>query len=496
MRARAAVLMLALLLLALFGAVLLFGAAMTRPVTYDEDQYIAAGVFAQTLLPYRDFTYLQAPLYPFVLAAAFKLSGGWYLLTGRLVTFVLALGSAGVLWGLLRRLGADRLLASVLMAACLASPFLTAPLSNTRNDALPLALFLAGLSVHLRAGAFPGRALAALLLGLAVEAKVSYVFGPLALGVHALFAPRERLAPVLLGTALAALPAVLCGWAAPEAFRFGLLDFHLAGPADWYGREGLGAQLGLPARAMVFVDWLTFGGNLTLVAIPGALAIVATARHRKWKRPGRLLVGLLAAATLLALLPAPGWPMYFAATAPLLACCAAHLWRVTEHTASARRKRILVLVAALPAVPVLALNAADLPDLLQRDRWVGVQAHATAATLHDALATAGHPGGEIATLFPRAVMDRNPVRPEFAAGPFVFRSGDVWPAGRLARLHALSPGTLPAAFDAAPPAAIYAGLYPTAWRTAMDGALIGYAEKHGWRLVHTGADGGRLWVRP
>ncbi len=484
----------ALLVLALLGVALLFAAAMTRPVTYDEDQYIAAGVFARDMLPYRDFAYLQAPLYPFVLAGAFKLSGGWFLLTGRLLTFGLALMSSVLLWRLLRRLGAGVGLSAVLMAACLASPFLTAPLSNTRNDALPLALFLAGLSVHLWAveRSWWGRAGAALLFGLAVEAKVSYLFGPVALGVHALFAPRMRVPPFLLGTAVAAVPAVLCFAAAPEAFRFGVFDFHVAGPMDWYGREGLDELLTPPSRIVAMLDWLVLGGNLTLVVLASTLAMLVVARRRKWKRPGRLLVGLLVGAVLLALVPSPSWAMYFAPVAPLLACCIAHLWRVSEHSTGPDRKRILVVVAALPILPVLMLNAPELVHAADPGRWVGVQAHRTALAIREALPR----GGEVATLFPRAVMDANPVRLEFATGPFVFRSGDLWPAEQLARLHVLSPSTLAAAFDRVPPAAIYAGLNPKAWKTPMDLALTRYAETHDWRLVRTDADGGRLWVRP
>ncbi len=238
------------------GVLSLFGAAMTLAATYDEDQYIAAGFFAQTLLPYQDFIYLQAPLYVFVLAGLFKLSGGWFMLTGRLLTSCFSFASAALLWRLLRRLGAGQVLAMVLLLACLTSPFLASPLSNARNDALPLALMLAGLLLHLGAGGrFWRQAAAALLFGLAVEAKVSYLFGSAALGVHALFALRERLPPVVLGTLAAALPAVLCYAAAPEAFRFAVLDFHLVATPDWYVQQGAGASLTVPVRLRSLLGW-------------------------------------------------------------------------------------------------------------------------------------------------------------------------------------------------------------------------------------------------
>lgn len=502
---------------ALLCVALLFCGAMTRGVTYDEDQYVAAGLLTQFVLPYRDFAYLQAPLYPFVLAPLFSVAHGWFLLMARLLSFGLAVCSGGLLWWLVRRLGAGRGLAMVLLTACLASPFLLAPLANARNDGLPLTLMLAGLAAHLwaeergnerrpgKASDYPTarpavlfavRLLAALLFGLAAEAKVSYVFGSAALGLHALFAPGRRLMPTVLGTVIAVLPAAYFYMVAPEAFRFGVLDYHMMAPAQWYEAARLGDQLELWARLQTLGEYVVLGGNLTLVLLAATLALLATARRRRWKRPGRMLIMLTVGATVFALVPAPSWAMYFAAVAPLLACCVAHLNRVTLHSASAAKKRILLVVAALPIIPFLALQVLELPGLLDRGRWVGYAVHKNAQLIRDAVAEAGGPPGDVATLFPLLVIDANMVRTEFASGPFVFRSGDTFDPALLSRLHALSPSTLDAAFDADPPAAIYVGRYAGAWRVAMDAPLASYAEKRGWRLVRTDEGGGRLWVRP
>lgn len=482
---------------AVIGVLMLFGAAMTQAVTYDEDQYIAAGILARSWLPYRDFLYLQAPLYAFVLGGLFKLSGGYFLLTGRLLTFFLALTSAALLWRLLRRLGAGKELAAVLMAACLTSPFLASALSNSRNDALPLTLMLAGLLLHLATGrGFWKRMAVALLFGLAVEAKVSYLFGAAMLGVYALLNARERLWPVLLGTLVAALPAMLCYAAAPEAFRFGLLDIHLTATPEWYGREGLSALLTAPVRLRSLLGWLAMGGNLTLLMLAIALLVTAILQRRSLKAPGGMLAGLLAGAVVFGFLPSPAWPMYYAAVPPLLACCITHLCYSTVAPIDARAMRILIGIAALPLVPMLILNAPDVANLTRPGLWVGIAAHRTAVAIHEALPPADWAEGEVATLFPTLVADMSPIRPEFATGPFVFRSGDFYSKTQLARLHALSPSTLADAFDRHAPAAIYAGLYRDTWKTPMDAALIQYAEEHGWHLARTDPDGARLWLRP
>ncbi len=498
---------------AALGVTLLFCGAMTRGVSYDEDQYIAAGVMTLHLLPYRDFAYLQAPLYPLVLAPFLAVSHGWFLLMGRLVSFGLAMCSALLLWHLVRRLGAGLVLAMVLLTACLTSPFLLAPLANTRNDGLPLTLMLAGLAVHLwaeergneqrpgRPTASPGAVFAArfgaaLLFGLAAEAKVSYVFAPLALGLHAFFAPRRRLLPTVLGGLVAVLPAAFFYAVAPVEFMFGVLHYHLTAPISWYTAAHMTDLLQPWSRLETLGEFASLGGNLTLVLLSVALSLIAMARRRKWKRPGRMLITLTAGATVFALMPAPSWAMYFAALAPLLACCVAHLDRTTTYLAGAARKRILLIVACLPIIPFLGLQMAELPKLLDRSQWVGVDAHRNAQKIRAAMAAAGAPGGDVATVFPLWVIDANPVGSEFATGPFVFRSGDGYDPRLLASLHALSPSTLGPVFDSDPPAGIYAGRYAGSWQVPMDKPLEDYAEQHHWTLVRTDEAGGRLWVRP
>ena len=62
--------------------------------------------------------------------------------------------------------------------------------------------------------------------------------------------------------------------------------------------------------------------------------------------------------------------------------------------------------------------------------------------------------GHVATLFPVVVMDANRVLPEFAAGPFFFRSADAYSAEQVAQLRGVGPATLETLFAVSPPAAI------------------------------------------
>ncbi len=476
---------------------LLFCAAMTRAIDFDQDPFIAAGVMVRPMLPYRDFVYLQPPLFPLVLSLPFEIAQGWFTLAARLFGFALASVSGALLWHVVRRLGAGPVLSVALLTACLASPYVMAPLADALDDGLALTLLLAGLAAQLWAGRtrheLAARLLAALLFGLAAATRLTFLFGPAILLIDALFQPLRRLGPVLLGLSVAALPVAYCWSEAPEGFWFGVIEFHLTAPASWHAASALDAWLAPWARLQAVADEAAVGGNLALLVLATALSLLAMARRRQWHHPGRLLLALAVGAFALALLPAPSRSASFAPVAVLLACCIAHLDRITTEVAGLARKRILVAVTALSSLSVVLPQVAELPRLLDPERWAGVAVHRNAEAIRDAVAD---PIGDVATLFPMLVIDANPVRPEFSTGPFLFRSGAAYDPALLSRLHAVSPATLAAAFDADPPRAIYAGRYANAWRTPMDAPLAAYAIAHAWRLAREDEDGGRLWVRP
>ncbi len=506
--------------------VALFATAMTTSVGYDEDQYVAAGVLARHLRPYADFVYLQPPLYPLLLSLLFGATDGYYLLAGRLLTWALSVASCAVLLDLLMRFGAGRLLAALLVTACLASPFLYGPIANTRNDILPLCLFLGGLALYLRANdrgraAWPSSARALLLaaglcLGLAVTAKLSYAFGPPAVLLHALLAGRRNggggrsLPPLLAGLGAAATPGLYYLCVAPEGFLYGQLEYHLTAPIAWYAQEGLAERLHAGGRAVLLGELLVFGGNCTLVALA---ALAAAARRRRRGPAGRsapdapppdggLILGLLAGAVLCGFLPSPSWPMYYAPVAPLLACWIAAQWRHVRAAWPGRRPLFAVVaVAMLPALPALAPHLAALAKLPAPGEWSGLAVHRSAVAIRDAVRRAGGGEGDVATLFPTHVLDANPVRAEFSSGPFFFRTAGLLPPERIARLRGTGPDDLERLFAAAPPAAIFGGIHPERWSAPMDAALLAYAERHGYALVRQdiaagGATGGRLYVRP
>jgi hypothetical protein len=509
--------------------VLLLAMAMTTDVAYDEDQHIAAGVLARHLRPYADFVYFQPPLYPLLLSALFEATDGYYLLAGRTLTWALSVASFAALFHLLLRLGAGRPLSALLVTACIASPFLYGPIANTRNDLLPLCLLLAGLNFYLRADEDrPAAAAAAagLCFGLAVTARLSYAFGPPVVLLHALLARRgagparsRLLPPLVAGLAVAASPGLYYLWIAPEGFLYGLLEYHLTAPIAWYAQEGQAERLLAGDRAVLLGELLLFGGNGTLVVLACLVAAArwlsapprapAAADERRPAPPGAslpvdgLILGLLAGALLFGFLPRPSWPMYYAPVAPLLACFVAAQWRHLRAAAGGPRRRPMLAVAAASALPTaLALgpHLGAVAKLPAWGEWAGIAVHRNAVAIRDAVRQAGGGEGDVATLFPTFVIDANPVRAEFASGPFFFRTAGPLPPDRILRLRGTAPEDLERLFAADPPAAIFGGIHGERWRAPLDAALLAYAERHGYALVAQdlaagGASGGRLYVR-
>jgi Glycosyltransferase family 87 len=469
--------------------VLLLARALTAPIDYDEDQYVAAGVLAQQFRVYRDFIYLQPPADPWLLAAVFRLIGGYYFLLARLLTFVLAASAFGLTIGLLRRCGAGRLLATLLATIALLSPFLDRPIATTRNDILPLALFLGALLCYLR---IPARGwhwpmAAGLLAGLAVEAKISYVFAPVAFLLHAAWpgiGGARRAIALSAGIAIAALPGLYYLLQSPENFLFDLLEFHRTAPLTWYQRQDEAAILGPFYRLLVLLFLLCRYANASLLLlIVGGILLRRHAGASAAAAPIGLLILLLGLAAFVGFQPSPSWPMYYAPLAPLLAALAAtYLASLPPSRQLLAPAPILAAIAAVLALPALVQRLADLPVLARPAAWPGLIVHREAAAIHDAVAGAGLTG-DVATLFPLRVLDANSIPAAFASGPFFFRTADLVSNAKVAELHGASASSLEAQFAASPPAAILGGLAAGQWPVEMDQSLRDYARRHGYRPV-------------
>ncbi|PAX06913.1 glycosyltransferase family 39 protein [Sphingomonas lenta] len=447
--------------------------SLARPVDHDESQYVAATVLAaKGLLPYRDFAYLQTPLQPLLLAPVAWIAGAWTWPALRLVNAALgAVAVAGVHRAARESAGPGAaLIAAALFAGC---DVLLFSIGTARNDALPAALLASALPLVVRAEQERGTRTHAVLIGLllagAAAAKISYALPAAAYGLSSLARRRHHPPHVALG---ASLPAALVAWTyllAPEGFVFGVLDFPVRAPLDWYADRPV--KLSLAVKLLDAFKFLALGASLP------ALLLVA-----RRLRPSALTV-LLAAGLVAALLPTPTWRQYLLPALPPLFVLLAI--RLHERPPGPAWRIALAVFAAAGLAPTVAALAGQGLFLAQAMR----QSAAVRATL-DRLAIRG----PVATLSPQFLpaAGRLPT-PEFATGPFYFRSdrllGEV--AERRLRLISRSRPRLPGS------AVLVGGEgRHTSGSDLLDAQLAQVARQAGWREVPVPGTRFRVFTPP
>ena len=515
-----------LVLIAAFAglAVVLLASAMTANLDYDEEQYVAGAYFARGLSVYRDFISFQPPPYTWILAAVYDAVSGWYLLAARVVTWVFALGSCMLLFSLLLAFGTGRIGAFVLVLGFVTSPFALGPLALTRNDIMPLFFVLAGLRFCLGPGgeltpSAPRTMASGFFLALSAATKYSYVFAAPVVAAALLYDEYIRRDPnrafsasragsFVVGATVGILPLLYSLAVHQDRFVFLTLEFHLTAVYDWYRVQGYGELLTLQHKMKSLPRQLLRHGNATILFI--FVCFVFAAAFKKSRNPRHLfrwspgviaLVGLFCGALIFATFVGPH-AMYFAPVTALGALLAGRVYAMATPEIPRALTAMLLIVSLVPAAPALLRYGRQLIRSTDLAEWTGIQTHRSAVRIARILAQHGV-SGHVATLFPTIVMDVNRVLPEFAAGPFFFRSADTYPAERVAQLHGVGPTTLENLFAVSPPAAIVGRFssFRFKWNPPLDAALIDYARRSGFVRVAddwaiNGYRYGEVWVRP
>lgn len=454
-----------------------------RPVNHDESQYVAGAMLAWTRVPLRDFMILQPPLAFWAWAPVTAVWPGWAWTMIRLSSACCGLAMLWVVNRTERQLslppGARS--GAVLLACC--QPFLfTATIA--RNDALPGALLALGMLAGLRgvAGQWRWLALAGLGFGLAAAAKLSFL-PSLAIALLALPLCGVGLAGMLAfasGGLLGSVPLTGIVPLAPEAFRFGLFDFALTAPRDWYGRMDP-TELTLAGKFSAGLLGLADGPALILLVLVGWRSRQLAADPRM-----RWLLALTVAGLVGAFLPTPMHAQYLLPALPPLFV----LGSLALNKERGRGFASVVILAALfGLIRTAMLLGNGLPLVAAEQR-----AHALGAEL----ARRGVVG-PVASLSPQYVADSGAaLDPRFATGPFVFRSGAVLTGPQARSLGVATPTAVPTMFAEQPPAAILTGYEPS-WRPGVpspEAPLDQWARDHKYRLVMMPDHVGRLYVAP
>jgi len=153
------------------------------------------------------------------------------------------------------------------------------------------------------------------------------------------------------------------------------------------------------------------------------------------------------------------------------------------------------ITLALPVVATILLEVtardkdryAWTKEILRPERWFAVRMHVTAMQMREHVQN-----GKVLTLAPAWPIEAGlRIYPEFATGPFAWRSAHHLAAEKRREFRMVGPDDLPDFLQTDPPAAILTG-FETA---ELEAPLIRFAAEHAYRVVDIGK-GRQLWVAP
>ena len=491
---------LALLVAGLF-LLALFARIMTYPLQHDEQFYVPAAALFSFERLYPDFGFSHLPNLPILLSGVFAVSGGHYVLAGRLVIFLSWLLTVLALVLIGRRYAKSNMVAAVLVALLVANPALldATGMAVTNNFiGTPFALLGLFCFVETATRPSPSRGLAVLagfLLAAAVGFKANYAILVPPVAIAAILVPpylplRARLIqvtlPLLAGGIIGGLPTLYFLLHDPSGFLAHVVRFHRGPQLGYWGTNpdpldpkaiGLTAKVILAQRS-----WLNAANLIVLLALAFYTALgFRGGRFRSWLDwrthwPILLLASITALAAAVSFLPTPAFPQYFTIPIPFALMLIALLHGSLDLPEQGMTRPFLIaalVLAACIGTPILLSTA---PRIVRVAHWTGFQVHRDAARIAK-LARVEGPRSSMATLSPVYALEGGlQVYPALAMGPFVYRASAWIPADDRRHYTSLvSPATVGSMLENAPPTAILTGE-----EGVLDAPLAAFAAAHGY----------------
>lgn len=482
---------------------LLFLRAMMRELNHDEHQFIAppALLLQAGLLPYRDYACFHTPDLIFVFAALFATTPHFLLAARAFNAFCAAFLLLLLFAFAVRRFRAvpERNwfvgLGIVLLLSL--NPFFRFTAGRAWNhDLAVLALvvaFLAFLPVEKSARPWLWLALCGAGVGLAAGTRLSFapMVAPFALAVLLFpISGRKRIVSLTIlggGAAFALLPVAVLFSIAPRSFIFDNFTYNgainlLYREATVPGEIAFWNKLSFPFQYFLRSpsDILLIGGFVYFALRPWWRGGWAGWRH---DRELSLLVLLLPFIFIGSWAPLPSYRQYYYPFVPFL-LLGNIIGLAREHPFQLRTMRLLwlaVIVSLLEAIPSLPSSLGQLAPSTWPVFSVHEKAEAIAALL---------PRGRVLTLAPLFPLEAGrEIYPEFATGPFAWRTASLLDPERRAAFGFVAPADLERYLAADPPAAILTGFE----HREFDLPLLRYARSHGY-VGHLSSTRGVLWL--
>jgi hypothetical protein len=492
------------LIAALAAAPFVLALSMSKGLSHDEHQHIAAGALLarEGLLPYEDFPHFHTPYLAFIYAAIFRMTDH-LLLGARLfssacaIALVAAVGT--VAYGRFRARGARVAALAGGTAVFLAVSAETFTQTTGRAWNQEPAALCALLAFLLQAWALPrasraGVFGAGLLVGLAVGLRITYapLGAPFILSLlmaNGSAARRWAMFVALGAGAAAGLSGVVWLWArAPEAAFFG--NFEFANLNVIYRMDtGEPRTMTLPKKLRYVFKEIARPDAPLVLAFLAALGF-AWWSVRSWRGLSvtlRFLLLVLPFLLIGSLAPSPLFEQYFFPFVPFIIVGGALALAAIADTS--RGLRAASLIAACAAVLSAILGFRDyhnFHELFHIEKWAPIELHRDAQSLRTSV-----PAGRVLTLAPLHPLEAGcAIYPSFATGPFAWRISPYLSEEKAARLKIVSPATLAAALANEPPAAVLLGS-----EEHGEKPLEEYAEALGYQPSGVANDD-TLWLPP
>ncbi|RMG39307.1 MAG: hypothetical protein D6719_13665 [Candidatus Dadabacteria bacterium] len=343
-----------------------------RIVAPDEGYYLyAARMVSEGFLPYKDFFYPQAPLFPFAYGVLFKLFGcSWHV--ARFFSALLALITGALLaryckrkWG-----AVGFWLAGLLY-------FLSLFVSSwyTTAQTYSLSVFFLFLSFYLLSGGTENRRifLAGLFFGLSVETRLFFIalwpfFIPLFWGAEEKKG-FDRFFRFSLGVITALLPLIIWYLFDPERVFYNNIGYHLNRSSQSLA-EALNHKLHILSVIFGFSESVKFSGFQLALLLWAALLSVADSLMRR--RAPDAAVYLAFGIVAISFLPTPPYVQYFSAAIPFLVVAAVSFLKMVYESArgSVRFRRVSVVIPLIFSAFYLYKFPSDLSRYLYSGKGV------------------------------------------------------------------------------------------------------------------------------
>lgn len=495
----------------LVGSFLLVWArAMQREYNRDENQFVASGELLanQALLPYRDYPYFHVPNLIFVYALVDELTE-YSLLGARALSVVISFTTIVLIFFIANHYFRDqppfvRFIAPTAgIVLLLANPIFTYTSGLAWNHDLPILLVLLAFMAQVKATKKENPTIWTFisggLVGLAIGTRLTFITVSIPFIVTLFYFPKitNRKSKVInilafcLGVMVGLIPVMILFAIAPQEFVFGNFTYAQLNTSFRQETGFIGPMSLIEKLEYLRINVINQPGNVLLLL--ATIFFAYTLGIIEFKKKGRFSVESLLILLIIpflgvgGLLPTPTFNQYFFSPVPF--AIIGILYGLSKSNGLSGQRvhwpLILFIQIVILASIYLVEDAPHIARLANPRSWYPLKVHRLGQEIQSASSQ-----GKVLTLTPIYPLDGGAeIYPEFATGPFAWRTGHLMTVDQRQAFQVISEAELNDFLSKDPPGAILVGLHP-----GQEGPLIDYAQRDGFK-EHSLSEDLTLWVR-